>query len=43
MDMILHTSGNDGLALKIMQYSTEVTVQFVAQVFLAKEWLPVFR
>ena len=40
--MVFHATHDDGLAFEIGQYATEVTVQFVAQWFVAEEGSPVF-
>ena len=42
MHMVLHAADNDGLAFQIRQDAAEVTVQFVTQWVVAKEWPAVF-
>ena len=40
--MIFHASDDDGLAFEIRQDAAEITVQFVAQWFVAEKRPPVF-
>ena len=42
MNVIFHATDNDGLAFEIGQNAPEITVQFIAQRFVAEKRPPVF-
>ena len=42
MNVVFHATDNDGLAFEIGQNAPEITVQFIAQWFVAEERPPVF-
>ena len=38
MNVILDTSDDDGLAIEVGKNAAQITVQFLAQRFVAQEW-----
>lgn len=42
MNMVFDPTNDERLAIKIVQYSTNVMVQFIANRFVAQEWAAVF-